>query len=246
MRQLITLLGVLAFSISNLTAQQYPDRHNTTKDNSWMSCQATASPVNPGVNSHWIRYDFGTTYTFQKSKIWNLNVLDESDNGMKDINIYHSIDGINWQLWGRYFLPKANETSTYEGVEGPNFDGLVARHIIIEGLSNHGGTCYGISEFRSEATPITLSSDDLANISSVKLNATPNPFQLATTINIESDEIFNRAKYQLTDTKGQLIKSGEFSGNSLTLSGADIPSGIYTLTLISDQKRATILLTHID
>jgi len=112
---LIVLSGTFAFS------QCYPDRHNTSIDESWISCQAQINPNPARGEGHWIMYDFRANYRLGQSHFWNLNAVDQTASGIKNAIIDYSLDGIEWQELGAMELQQADASGFYEGEDGPFF-----------------------------------------------------------------------------------------------------------------------------
>jgi hypothetical protein len=117
-------------------------------------------------------YNLGDTYSLNKSTIWNLNVPERinsfdnqawsltrlpgrAEDGMKDIIVDISINGTTWTEWGRFTIPKAPASGFYQGISGPDFLGKIAKYVLITGVSNHGGPCYGLSEIKFIGTVAT-------------------------------------------------------------------------------------------
>ena len=156
MNRLLPLLTLMiAFLVQNLWSQAYPDRHTTNATDGWISCQSSANPNSIRGNSHWIRYDFGQPQSLYDITFWNMNHPDHAVNGMKNIVIDYSIDGITWFTADTFTIPKAPASGYYEGIQGPDLGGLAARHLLITALDNHGGGCYGLSEIRVYTQDVT-------------------------------------------------------------------------------------------
>ncbi len=226
-------------------SQEYPDRHNTTLENSWLSCQQTQSP-NPlrGV-SHWIMYDLATTYSLHRSTFWNVNAFEHSDEGTNDLQIDYSLDGVIWKNFGRYSLTKADEISTYQGELGPDFNGLVAKFILITSLTNYGGTCHGLSEFKVESTPVTIS--DVSDLElDIDIVASPNPFNTISTIRISDLPEGGELYYKLLDMTGKVLQQNSIQSNTFTIDGTRLLSGIYNLTVVHPNGTKTIQINNIN
>lgn len=251
------------FILSQLSAQDvmFPDRHSTTFSEAWLSCQTAPSPNPLRGNGHWILYNLNDTYALQNSKIWNFNTPERINSfenqpwsitpldgklqdGMRDVIIDYSLDGINWIEWGRFTIPIANGSSMYQGVAGPDFGGKIARYVLITGLSNHGGTCYGLSEIKIFGTIATISnvSDPLKDAS---ISASPNPFNNATVINL-SNFPTGEARISLMDINGREIYSNniDITSNKTTfdISGAQLSSGLYFLNISQNGASKSIKL----
>ena len=228
---------LMVVGILDLQAQCYPDRHNTTWYDGWISCDLAESPNPERGLSHWILYNLGSPYTLGKSRVWNSNHPDFLGRGLKDIVIDYSMDGVSWNEHGPFTLNQASGNTTYEGDEGPDFNKIEAQYVLITALSNYGGSCYGLSEFRFgpaqkiTTTPTHQTSPDLHCMS---VSIYPNPFEGAPNIDIKAnckDEI----PLKLTDALGKELLTGNWIGASqIDLSQSEIesyPAGIYFLVI---------------
>ena len=127
----------------------------TTADNSWLSCGSSGANPNPirSSQNRWIMYDLNNIYTLDGTRVWNYNVAGETTKGFKNVTIDYSLDGTNWtQLGGSYFWPLAPGTSDYAGFDGPDFNSMKARYVLISAIDNWGGNCSGFSKITFEAT----------------------------------------------------------------------------------------------
>ena len=123
------------------------DNHSTNPKDAWLSCQSSISPNPNRGNNHWIQYDLGQVYVLHETHIWNYNVLNETTKGFRGVTIDYSIDGINWHPIGNYIWDQALGDKSYTGFDGPNFNGIQARYILITATSNWGdATCSGFSK----------------------------------------------------------------------------------------------------
>jgi len=94
-------------------------------------------------------YNFDETKTLYESIIWNINHPDFLDYGVKRIRIDYSSNKTNWSYWGEISLSQATARSDYIGESGPDFDGLVAKHLLITVLETYGNlNCAGFSEIK--------------------------------------------------------------------------------------------------
>lgn len=134
------------------------DHSNNEKD-AWLSCNTSPNPNFTRGNTHWIQYDFGDLKTFTETHVWNYNASGETGKGFRSVVIDYSDDGTNWTHFGTYEWAQAPGTNGYGGFVGPNFNNLVARYILVTGLTNwEGSTCRGLSEmtFTVEAAALPL------------------------------------------------------------------------------------------
>lgn len=223
--------------------QQYPDRHNTSINSSWISCETKINPNPIRGESHWIQYELDTYYELGASTIWNLNAYGQTENGVSDVVIDYSLDGVNWTEWGSYALDRAEALSTYEGEEGPDFQGLLARYLLITSIANYGGECHGFSEFRVESKSVQISSVT-NNELQISVNAQPNPFSNETKI-LLNDLPNGALTYQMQDALGRILQKGEVTGSQVIISGEELAAGIYTVTFYHNTGTKSIQLTRI-
>lgn len=141
-------------------AQCYPDRHNTNWFDGWISCETAPNPNDAYGDSHWILYDFKESYELGQVHVWNTNDPSNLDYGMQEVSIDYSVDGMEWIHMGNFFFDIGTGKSIYEGFEGPDFEGAVARYVLLTGLSNYGGACYGLSELRFAVQEFTVQTTD--------------------------------------------------------------------------------------
>jgi hypothetical protein len=260
-RLLLFIFCFFTLGLSISYAQGHPNRHSTSVNDGWLSCTPSANPNPARGTSHWIMYNLGDTYALTTSTVWNFNTPErinsfnneswsliplpgKLEDGLRDVLIDLSLDGISWKEHGRFTIPKAPGSSFYEGVFGPDFGGKTARYILITAASNHGGDCYGLGEFKVKATAITTSNtlDPLANAT---LSAQPNPFRDMTTISLNN---FPHGDISLTilDLMGKEIKKYEMNirneAESMNISGTDMPSGFYILKVTQRESTKSLKL----
>lgn len=226
----ILIIIVLALVVHVNFGQCYPDRHNTTWYDGWISCQTAPSPNPLRGNSHWVQYNLGETYVLHDLFIWNTNAPDLLDWGMQEIVIDYSIDGVVWEEFGTFTLNQATGFNKYEGELIANFNSIRANFILITGVNNFGGACYGLSEIKVNVDNTV----DIDKNECLKANVYPNPFgsQLNLSLNAScSDNIVN---YSILDAMGRTIIKQESILKGETkeiLSGENIRPGIYFVTL---------------
>ncbi|MBK7094690.1 MAG: T9SS type A sorting domain-containing protein [Saprospiraceae bacterium] len=151
------LLLIILFTsvITDTNSQCFPDRHNTSWFDAWVSCESSQNPNSIRGKSHWILYDFGHIYKLENLHVWNINDPDKLDDGLKNVVIDYSPDGNTWVESGNAVFPKANGSSTYQGSDILDFNGIKARYMLITAKDNYGGNCFGFSELRIGVSPIT-------------------------------------------------------------------------------------------
>lgn len=145
----ISIYIILCLSISWTTsAQCLVDRHTTSAIDGWMSCEMQANPNSVHGMSHWLHLNLGSMRTLHDLHIWNINHPNMLENGMKTVVIDVSNNGITWTTIDTFTFGRGNGSSYYEGFLGPDLGGISARHILLTGVDNYGGGCYGLSELR--------------------------------------------------------------------------------------------------
>jgi len=186
MKQFIVFLLFFS-STSFLSAQCYPDRHNTVKSESWLSCIQTQNPNPDRGISHWIMYDLGQIYEIKQSHFWNYNVHGETDNAIRQMVVDVSWDGNTWGEWGIIDLDPTNGSAFYEGQEGPDFSGQNARYVLFTAIENHGGDCFGLSEIKINVGEqiVTFTEDELE---AIELSLSPNPADDFVNLSFEAND----------------------------------------------------------
>jgi len=223
-------------------SQCFPDRHNTTWHDGWVSCEQSPNPHGARDNSHWIMYNFSNSYALQKMHIWNSNDPLNLDQGIRNMVVDYSMDGTTWTELGSFEMSQAEGKSIYEGVEALNFEGAQAQYVLITALDNYGGSCYGLSEVRFETTDEKVS-DETTPVRNenycVSLKVYPNPFVDNPTIDIQSNCVAQLA-YKVTDAVGKTVFRQNLPGQSgigQELAMNDLVPGVYFLEVLnSDQS----------
>ncbi len=131
-----------------LFGQCHLDRHNTGKENSWTSCNASENPNAIRGESHWLMIELPDEYPLGEIQLWNHNHPDELEQGLKEIYIDLSLDGETWMERGIYPLDRANASAFYEGQKHINLMGFPAKYVLITARANYGAECYSLAEIR--------------------------------------------------------------------------------------------------
>ena len=235
MKKIILIPIFLAFICANISAQCYLDRHNTAWLDGWISCSTSMNPNPARGESHWILYNLNYPYELFQMHIWNMNAPDYLTDGMQDIAIDISNDGVTWTEVGEFQLPMADGTSIYEGLELYDFGGINAQYVLITGLTNHGGSCFGLSEIRIDVTNIIVNTDEPIQEACLSARIFPNPINEASKAIITSDCSNAPISYAIQDISGRTIKSGELilASNEVELDLSTLPifAGSYVLSL---------------
>lgn len=236
------LFGFISFYVSG---QCLPDRHSTNWFDGWVSCESSVNPNPIRGTSHWILYDLGYVYTLGESTFWNTNDPAHLNNGMKDFLIDYSLDGVNWQFMGSYQLPISTGRSDYSGVNGPDFNEILARFVLITPTTNYGGTCFGFSELRINIENSTIGIDETLGFVAFVY---PNPFDTHTVLKIIDSNSGESYRYSLTDMLGRSIQEQTTlvlnQQNEWLINYESLPldSGVYFLTVYQGEHKMTFKL----
>jgi len=231
MKKILLYLFISTILISEITAQCFPDRHNTTWFDGWISCEEAESPNSERGMSHWIMYDFAHQYELGQVHLWNSNDPKNLNQGVKEMIVDYSLDGTNWTELGTYNIEMANGKTTYEGFDGPDFNGIEGRYLLLTAKKNWGGDCVGFSEIRIQVHGVNaVEEDQLADGFGVTVY--PNPFTTSFKAEITTKK-HEPVSYRLIDVFGRTLKSGFINqptaSNYLTIQGAGLQSGVYYL-----------------
>lgn len=167
------LITLILIGWQDANSQCFPERHNTSWFDSWISCEARLNPNQMRGEGHWIMYDFGQTYALNELTVWNINDPDLLDYGAKNVAIDYSSDGVNWKNFAEVVFPKAPGISTYEGDIVAELNKLQARYLLLTVLDNYGGACSGFAEMRVGVDSTQDENADICMLATVY----PNPFQ---------------------------------------------------------------------
>ncbi len=247
----IAIASIFFFLNTAATGQCYPDRHNTTWYDAWTSCAVAPNP-NPELNDgHWLLYNFGQAYKLKTSRFWNANVPDKLENGLREIRLDYSMDGVQWNYFGDFELDMATGLTHYQGQEGPDFGEIEAQYLLITALNNYGGPCYSLSEIKIEVDQVVISSlDNVPSTDAFCFNASisPNPFSDKAVVNIQSN-CDRKIYYTVYDAFGRAVVGQQsFSAKKslITLSGNDFVPGVYHLVLTDGRNSRTYKFVRID
>ena len=231
MKKLFLYLIISTFLIAETSAQCFPDRHNTTWFDGWISCEESESPNPERGMSHWIMYDFAHQYELGQVHLWNSNDPKNLDQGVREMIVDYSLDGINWTELGAYNMEMANGKTTYEGFDGPDFEGIEGRYLLLTAKNNWGGDCVGFSEIRIQVHGVNAVEENLLS-DAAGITIYPNPFKTSFKAEITTQN-HKPISYRLIDVFGRSLKSGVINQpletNDLTIQGAGLQSGVYYL-----------------
>ena len=155
----IIYIIILTFSISFAEAQCDINRHNTSADTKWMSCNEMISPNPIRGSSHWIELSLSEFKAIGNIYLWNIADPDHLIDGANQVAIDVSLDGITWTESATITLAMGESSGYYDGEEVVNLNQATAKYILITALSNHGGDCYGLSELKIETVNFPCEDD---------------------------------------------------------------------------------------
>lgn len=233
--------------------------HSTSIQDAWLSCAPSPNPNHARGDGHWLKYDFGQVYRLTTSHFWNFNVPQRTnsynneawslsplkgkpEDGVKEIVIDYSFDGLLWREWGRFDLGKASASPFYDGMPGPDLNGLQTRYLLLTMSKNHGGDCYGLSEVRFEVqeAPSNVSEEKAME---QKLIVQPNPFSEECVVTLPGFPE-GTVKLRLVDLTGRVLAEREAHST-----GGDVsflwhpgvhPSGLYVLKVLHPSVEASL------
>jgi len=204
------LLGFLYLNAMTLSAQCY---NPSATENAWLSCEKTQGPNLERSAGHWIHYDLGEVYQLGEIHFWNFNEEGLTSQGIAEIAIDYSDDGVNWTAWGTAAIAEATGLFVDEGTNGPNLDNLTTRHLLITVLATHGnGDCAGFGEIK-----IAISADNetaieiVENGDNLELTVSPNP--VSNVLMVKSNQSID--SWIITDLMGKTLLTGKGKTNQL-------------------------------
>ena len=241
MKKLAFLL--FAFSSFSVMSAQCEGSHSAHEDDAWLSCQGTENPNPARSEEHWILYDFGDFYFLNESHFWNYNKAEETANGVSTFAIDYSEDGVTWQYWGDINLDEAPGSDFYYGEEGPDFNGLLASHLLLTAVSNYGGPCYGFSEMRLDVDPGVQGVEE-ASVQAFDFGLHPNPARDYVSIQLNGMQGADVFIYSPT---GELVESISNSTLITRLNVSGFAPGLYMVEVVGqDRAKATKRLTVVN
>lgn len=116
-------------------------------EESWLSCDID-DHIAISTENHWISFDLKHVRKIDSTHLWNYNIDQATDSGIKEISLYYSLNQTDWIFWGKDTLPQATGLPEYAGSSGPQLNGITAQYLLLVAESNYGGTCFGLSEIQ--------------------------------------------------------------------------------------------------
>ena len=239
----IFLFVLLSLSVSS---QCFPDRHNSTIYNGWISCEVSPNPNSLRGAGHWISYEFDKEYSINGISIWNTNHPDFLTSGISRFFIDVSFDGITWSEAGAYDLPISSGLSTYQGTGLESWIPADARFVLLTAESNYGGDCTGFSEIKFDVQERTTSTDEL--VTSEHLKFYPNPVRAQGTLEL-SDMASGNYRIQVVDALGRIALTDDVvvqsSMSRHIVSAEGLSDGYYVLKVVRSDVLQSIPITVI-
>ena len=249
MKYFLSLLLFFLILEQGTFAQCFPDRHNTSWNDGWISCAASSNPNPDRETSHWILYNLGYTYHLGQMHVWNTNAPGFLADGISRAVIDVSIDGANWIEIGQFDFEQGSGSSEYEGFDGPDLSGNEAKYLLITALDNWGGNCYGLSEIRVDVHGITHAAEFSMN-SCLELEVFPNPLNSGSKARIYAACNSEDILYEIRDITGRTVRSGQLTPTSglavLDLNAHDLISGSYILSVHQNGNTRQQKIVRID
>ncbi len=233
MKIVYTLFIVFAFHWNSF-GQCFMDQHSTNWNDGWLSCNPSPSPNAIRGNSHWILYNLGFKYALGQSHFWNHNEADALGNGVKTIIADVSLNGIDWTEWKRFDLSMASGQPIYEGEDGPDFEKIPARYLLLTAVDNYGGKCVGFSEMKIDVDILSQTQDEN---SCLTVSAFPNPFTQQLYVNVSGKCSQNTSIY-LEDLMGRQVTKTQWATgqqNTITIQTSELTAGVYFVRINSDE-----------
>lgn len=224
----------LFLSTIAVSAQCFPESHNTSWNEAWYSCDIADNPNADRAPGHWIMYDFKHVYRLGTGRIWNINAPERLNDGFQNFRVDYSVDGEIWESLGVFTLDQAPGESTYEGQELINFAGDSARFIVLSATTNYGGECFGIAEARFEVLDVATTLTEQIDEGCFSANIFPNPNSGSFNFTLQT-ECNGPIEYRIYSPMSQVLKEGTLSsgGSNLqkSINAGNLAPGIYLLYL---------------
>ena len=111
--------------------------HNMNALDMWLgSASGGAGNPDPGMVSaaNWIAYEFDKPYSLGKMWVWNWNTSNPPT-GLNHVTISYSVtggdDAKEWTKLGEFQFDRASGTPYDPGFSGPDFDGAMAKYVVV-------------------------------------------------------------------------------------------------------------------
>jgi hypothetical protein len=232
-----------------LSSQCFMNSHSTTWYDNWVACKPKTSPNPARPGGHWILYNLGYLYELKDSHWWNGNEADALHNGVKNMAMDISDDGVSWTHVMDFELPMATGLPNYEGVEGPDFGGIEARYVLLTALDNFGGECYSFGEMKINVEVVSEVKEEASTAYCLQISAGPNPFTTFTNIKIMSN-CGEKIVLVIEDGLGRKVYEQFFNGyqteNTIVWNSSQLSSGMYFITAYTNNQKITQKLVKVE
>jgi len=232
MKNIIPILAIALglFGSNSISAQCQFDSHSTSINDAWLSCETSTNPNPERGDGHWIMYDLGSPKALFQSHIWNYNVPGSTGMGVRNCYFDYSINAQDWESWGTIEIAEAPGNNSYQGVDGPYLDGIIARYLLISISSNwDNDDCSGFAELRVDYEDTAT---ELAEVSPIAFDLFPVPADQQLVLrHYESGSML----MQVFDQSGALVYTQRSSSSSSYLDVSTFTAGLYVMRLSNDQ-----------
>ncbi len=127
-------------------------QHSVEATDMWLASPTEEMPI-------WIQYEFDRIYQLHGMRVWNYNSQFEVilGFGLKDVTIEHSVDGIEWTVFGDVELAKGTALPDYVANTTIDLSGVAAKYVRLTMKSNWNMGMipqYGLSEVQFTYLPV--------------------------------------------------------------------------------------------
>lgn len=235
----LVLIGHLSTS-----AQCISNTHSPFDDQGWLSCVASPSPNPERGTGHWLQYDLGHVYALDSMYIWNHNVWGETENGVREIIVDYSSDGINWESVGPYTIDKAPGSWKYNAPDGEWLGNALGRYFVIHVLETWDGSndCAGFGEVKFTLNELV---DVEEEVLATSWSISPNP--VADLLTVHLPENSESAQISIINALGQQVhQSASQFGRGLRVNVEDFEDGMYYVRLQVGKEISTKSFVKVD
>lgn len=230
--------SVLALGLFSYSATaQCNGGHTTDPTDMWLSCTGQENPNTARTQEHWILYDLANLYAINGSVIWNYNVPNETDQGIKSIVIDTSTNGSSWNEWGTFTVSEASGNETYEGELGPDFNGIAMRYILISVVENWGDAdCNGFAEIKFNVGPGVVGVEEQED-PMIGFNVYPSPASSLLTVNMDE---YRGGYADVLNASGEVVLSRSINSDRTTIGISQLAEGMYFIRVTDREGMSAV------
>lgn len=219
-----------------LSAQCPDGTHSPFKNQSWLSCNQSNSPVPQRGNAHWLIYDLAYDYTLDSLIIWNHNVWGETGNGAKTIAVDYSTDNITWISAGTFQLDEAPGSWKYNTPSKIELPSILARYVSFSILETHDplASCAGLAEVKF-VLGFNVNTEELLTSSDWSVN--PNPVKSIANLDLPNNHSFDQII--IYDMAGRVVSQEQIVNQTQEINLSDQISGTYKVVLLDTKNNKT-------